>query len=147
MGYKARTTSKTNDYGADIVLNKNGSTIVVQAKRWDSKVGIEAVQQIIGAKGYYKANTCKVVTNNYFTANAKNLAVSSNVELWDRTKLLEIMSKSNGSNIAKDITKEVNLNKRCPKCGSELIMKNGKYGDFLGCINYPKCKYTRNINK
>lgn len=31
----------------------------------------------------------------------------------------------------------------CPFCGGELILRNGKYGKFYGCSNYPKCKYTR----
>lgn len=31
----------------------------------------------------------------------------------------------------------------CPKCGGELIERTGKYGIFIGCSNYPKCKYTR----
>ena len=30
----------------------------------------------------------------------------------------------------------------CPLCGGKLIMRNGKYGRFIGCSNYPKCKYT-----
>ena len=33
----------------------------------------------------------------------------------------------------------------CPQCGGSLIKRNGKYGEFLGCSNYPKCKYTKNI--
>lgn len=30
----------------------------------------------------------------------------------------------------------------CPRCGSELIYKKGKYGSFYGCSSYPKCRYT-----
>lgn len=30
----------------------------------------------------------------------------------------------------------------CPYCGSELKIRKGKYGIFLGCTRYPKCKYT-----
>lgn len=33
----------------------------------------------------------------------------------------------------------------CPKCGGELYKRNGKFGQFYGCANYPACKYTRNI--
>ena len=33
----------------------------------------------------------------------------------------------------------------CPKCGEKLIERTGKYGKFIGCSNYPKCKYTTNI--
>lgn len=30
----------------------------------------------------------------------------------------------------------------CPKCGGHLIGRNGKYGTFYGCSNYPKCRFT-----
>lgn len=33
----------------------------------------------------------------------------------------------------------------CPKCGGKLMKRNGKYGAFYGCDNYPKCKYTRQV--
>ena len=35
----------------------------------------------------------------------------------------------------------------CPKCGKPLILRAGKYGDFLGCSGYPKCKTIINIKK
>ena len=38
-------------------------------------------------------------------------------------------------------------NRTCPKCKGKLILRKGKYGDFYGCENYPKCKYTRKIKK
>lgn len=34
---------------------------------------------------------------------------------------------------------------KCPKCGAELILKNGIYGDFWSCSNYPKCTYTEDV--
>lgn len=30
----------------------------------------------------------------------------------------------------------------CPKCFGELIPREGRYGLFYGCENYPKCKFT-----
>lgn len=35
----------------------------------------------------------------------------------------------------------------CPRCGGKLILRHGKYGKFMGCSNYPKCRYTRNIEE
>lgn len=29
----------------------------------------------------------------------------------------------------------------CPRCGGKLVLRKGKYGEFLGCSNYPKCKF------
>lgn len=33
---------------------------------------------------------------------------------------------------------------KCPRCGGKLIKRSGPYGDFYGCSNYPRCKYTFN---
>lgn len=33
----------------------------------------------------------------------------------------------------------------CPKCGGNLLKKHSKYGSFLGCSNYPKCRFVKNI--
>lgn len=30
----------------------------------------------------------------------------------------------------------------CPRCGGKLVLRNGRYGSFYGCSNYPKCKFT-----
>lgn len=32
--------------------------------------------------------------------------------------------------------------KICPYCKTKLVLRHGKFGDFYGCSNYPKCKYT-----
>ena len=33
----------------------------------------------------------------------------------------------------------------CPVCGSELIRRKGRYGEFYGCSGFPGCRYTRNV--
>lgn len=33
----------------------------------------------------------------------------------------------------------------CPKCGSDIVIKHGKSGPFLGCTSYPECDFTRPI--
>lgn len=40
-----------------------------------------------------------------------------------------------------------NIKTKCPFCGSDLVKRNGKYGAFWGCSAYPKCKFTRPIDK
>lgn len=34
------------------------------------------------------------------------------------------------------------LDKKCPDCGGDLIVKHGRFGKFIACTKYPKCKYT-----
>lgn len=92
LGYKVKMTPKTNDYGADLVLYKDGECIVVQAKRYKNKVGISAIQQIVAAKDYYKASKTIVATNSYFTKQAISLAKECNVTLIDREKLIKIIN-------------------------------------------------------
>lgn len=31
----------------------------------------------------------------------------------------------------------------CPECGNELVVRNGRYGEFIACSNYPQCKYIQ----
>ncbi|MBD5474588.1 MAG: hypothetical protein HDR17_01160 [Lachnospiraceae bacterium] len=35
----------------------------------------------------------------------------------------------------------------CPECGGKLHERRGPYGSFMGCSNYPKCRYNRKIYK
>ena len=52
--------------------------------------------------------------------------------------------------IIKNTVKENNdkeKNMICPKCGAKLVERNGKYGNFIGCSNFPNCKYTKDINE
>ncbi|HSL24381.1 MAG TPA: type I DNA topoisomerase [Vicinamibacterales bacterium] len=35
------------------------------------------------------------------------------------------------------------LDEKCPECGSNLVVKHGRYGEFTACSNYPKCRYVK----
>ena len=37
-------------------------------------------------------------------------------------------------------------NSICPRCGSALVARHGKNGDFMGCSNYPHCRFTKKLN-
>lgn len=50
--------------------------------------------------------------------------------------------------LLKQLEAERNVqNMICPFCGNELVKRNGKNGEFIGCIGFPRCRYTRNIKK
>ena len=34
----------------------------------------------------------------------------------------------------------------CPECGGDLVYKSGRYGKFIACINFPTCRYTKQLN-
>ncbi|RLA72312.1 MAG: type I DNA topoisomerase [Epsilonproteobacteria bacterium] len=37
------------------------------------------------------------------------------------------------------------LGRNCPECGSELLLRSGRYGNFIACSGFPKCKYTEQV--
>ena len=86
-GYDVELTPYVGDYGADLVLKERGKKIVVQAKRYQSSVGVKAVQEIIPAMNVYGADEAWVVTNSYFTKQALTLAKANRVKMVDRPLL------------------------------------------------------------
>lgn len=97
-GYKAVVTKASGDFGADLVLKKDGRKIVVQAKRYSKNVGVKAIQEIKAAQLHYNADESWVVTNSYYTQAALQLAKSNSVILINRDKLIEqILEKKSTS--------------------------------------------------
>ncbi len=35
----------------------------------------------------------------------------------------------------------------CPECGSDLIKRSGRYGEFIGCSGFPKCRFTKSLEE
>lgn len=77
-------------------------------------------------------------------------------EVWDDAKKQEIFNYiQNNQHAGKEIRaehknqvinytndlEELKRQKKCPYCKTDLVLRNGKYGQFYGCSNYPKCKY------
>jgi HJR/Mrr/RecB family endonuclease len=87
MGYSVEHTKLTGDQGADLVINKLGEKTVVQAKRSNSKIGNNAIQEVVASVSHYKADKGMVVTNNFFTPSAFELAKSNKINLIDRDEL------------------------------------------------------------
>lgn len=94
LGYKAEVTQESQDQGIDVIAQKGFSKIAVQTKRYSKTVGNKAVQEVVAGKAFYKCRKCIVVTNNYFTKSAKELAFHNKVELWDRDVLIKMMKKA-----------------------------------------------------
>lgn len=47
----------------------------------------------------------------------------------------------------KDIMPEKLSDEKCEKCGSPMVIKTGRYGQFLGCSNFPECKNIKSMSK
>mgnify|MGYP001190347376 CR=1 FL=1 len=89
-GYTVQLTPQSNDFGADLIVKREGKLSVIQAKRYKNKVGLRAIQEIVAAKPHYKAHEAFVITNNYFTAPAQKLAKSNGIKLIDREGIVKM---------------------------------------------------------
>ncbi len=94
MGYQVEPTKLSGDQGADVVVIKFGEKTVIQAKRYGRKVSNKAVQEILAAVSLYKAHKGVVITNNYFTKSAVELADANRIQLIDRDGLLKLIENN-----------------------------------------------------
>ena len=86
---------------------------------------------------------------NEFIKSYENEIVDDNLneikDLLEKNNITDRTIKKQHVKIIKNnikISKNNEKNMICPKCGNTLIERKGKYGDFIGCSNYPKCRYT-----
>lgn len=156
LGYKIQVTPSSGDFGADLVM-KGKEKIVIQAKRYSAKnrVSLSAVQEVYAAKAYYKANQAWVVTNSYFTKQAKELAAACDVTLVDRADLQKFINEVNPVFKAREIFENIIPEPRkCPKCGQDLVVRDGNGTRFLAvplfqvvAIQKKSVSKCRNLNK
>ena len=67
--------------------------------------------------------------------------------------IFNVLSKHNKSGTISNSDHVQNIKNRqadiqnniCPRCQGALVVRNGKNGKFIGCSNYPKCKFTKQI--
>lgn len=93
------------------------------------------------------------IVDSHFTSNLENTLdeIAENKADWQETlkefyypfmrKIEEGKSKIKSQ---KTFTK---LEEKCPECGSELAVRKGRYGEFIACLAFPKCRYSRNLKE
>jgi DNA topoisomerase-1 len=64
-------------------------------------------------------------------------------DFW--SPFIELIEQKDEGLKRSDVTHE-ELDENCPECNSKLSIRLGRNGRFVGCTNYPECKYTRNLN-
>ncbi|MGG3920247.1 restriction endonuclease [Parageobacillus thermoglucosidasius] len=95
MGYTVNLTPESGDQGIDIIAVKNGLRIGIQTKCYSNSVSNKAIQEVVAGIKYYGLEKAIVVTNNYFTKSAIELALANEVVLWDRNILKEKLNDIN----------------------------------------------------
>lgn len=91
-------TSSSNDYGIDVLAEKDSIKYAIQCKYYSQPVGNKAIQEAYSGKAFYNCHIAVVLTNNTFTENAINLSKSNGVLLWDGNILQEMIKKASVKN-------------------------------------------------
>ena len=81
---EVEVTRGSGDFGVDILAEKDGVSYAVQCKCYDKPIGVKAIQEIYAGKDYYDRMIGVVMTNQYFTEAAVELARKLKIMLWDR---------------------------------------------------------------
>lgn len=88
-------TKSSGDFGADIIAKKGNERYAFQCKRFSTPIGPKPIGEVLRGMNNYKCTKGVVVTNNYFTKQAIQEAIVSNIELWDRNKLINLINNIN----------------------------------------------------
>lgn len=90
---EVRVTKGSGDFGVDILAEKDGITYAVQCKCYSGPVGVQAVQEVYAGRDYYGCMVGAVMTNQYFTAPAVEMARKLKILLWDRGYVDDMMEE------------------------------------------------------
>lgn len=100
LDYKnIKITSNSGDFGIDVLAEYDDILYGFQCKLYSNTVGNSAIQEAYTGKKHYNCNVAVVVTNNFFTEQAKKQAIETNVILWDRNILIKKIKEANKYNI------------------------------------------------
>ncbi len=94
-GFKVKQTGKSGDLGVDLIAERGRNKYAVQVKRQSQPVSRHAVSDAVGGQAHYRCNGAMVVTNNYFSAGAQQLARANKCILIDRRILAEWIVEAN----------------------------------------------------
>ncbi|HEY1838884.1 MAG TPA: restriction endonuclease [Mycobacterium sp.] len=86
-GWHVTFTPATGDYGVDLIAQRDGKSVAVQCKRLGKPVGVAAVQQVVSGARHHGCAKSLAISNQEFTAAAKQLASTHNCQLIGRKAL------------------------------------------------------------
>jgi HJR/Mrr/RecB family endonuclease len=92
-GYKTTVTPSSGDQGIDVIAEKDGERLGIQAKCYSNAVTNSAIQEVTAGIVHHNCSKGMVVTNNNYTKSAIALAESNKIILWNRQKLTEIINE------------------------------------------------------
>lgn len=139
-------------------IKQNRSHIIALKKLLSQYPGLKYIPIIVfSAKAKIKVEATTDVIKSYQIISTIKKYSGINLTDTDKEGIFHIIHKANLAStydkrehvksIKRRIQKrEDNIrNHICPQCGGNLTLKDGKFGKFLGCSSYPRCKFSRRV--
>ena len=125
----------------DTIKSKDRNYVVVEDKKFvPTEMGFETTDKL---QEFFSD-----LINTEYTSNMETQLdeiadgdIEKNTVLTDFWDLFEKKKKKAFSDMEKKAPEETG--EVCPECGSPLVVRNGKFGEFVACSNYPDCKYIK----
>ena len=121
-------------------IKTRGYVVLLEKKFHPTEIGIETTDKL---QEFFSS-----IVNVEYTANMEKDLDKIADENLDNVKVLKefydffapLVDKA-----FKDMEKKepVSTGEACPECGNDLVLRNGRYGEFTACSNYPECKYIK----
>ena len=160
---------ETKNYSGDIygAENQREWTQVLANGRTQNKLynplkqnatHIYCIKQIVGSLPihslvvFVQNNTQHIYANNVIPLSLLKRALQSGNDYITEQQMKFTYDTLLTNNVSISTREHVNNIKQqqrnikngiCPRCGGKLVLRNGKYGQFWGCSNYPKCKFIK----
>jgi len=137
---------RPSTYAPTITLLQNRNYVEVKDKKlYPTEIAFTVIETL---EKYFP----DIVDAN-FTANMEDMLdnIASGKKEWQEMlkefyyPFMELIQKGEKEIPSQKIAKPIG--ELCPECGSELVIRKGRFGEFIACSSYPKCKYTRPIEK
>ena len=135
-------TAQMEDKLDDVTVGKSEWTNIVREyytvlQKDIEKVDVKSAKDNLVEETDHKCEKCGSVMVIKWGKNGKFLACSN----YPECKNIKNFTRTEDGKIV--IEKPETLDEKCPKCGGDLMVRNGRFGRFISCTNYPKCKFTK----
>lgn len=92
---EVEVTPGSGDQGVDVLAKKDGIKYAIQCKCYSSNLGNTPIQEVNAGKFFYNCHVGVVMTNQYFTPKARDLANATGTLLWDRDWIIHYLKQHN----------------------------------------------------
>ena len=136
---------RPSTYAPTITILQNRKYIEIEKKRiHPTEIAFTVIEML-------EKHFPEIVDSNFTSSMEETLdKIAEGKEDWQKVlaEFYEPFMKKieEGKKNIKSLKVAKPIGEACPECGAELLLRKGRYGEFIACSNFPKCRYSRNVD-